>query len=76
MSDDKRTSDERRQHEERRLAQVIERRASERAAELAMLPACMTKEEEEAEEAYIDRMHRAQNDAWRARGWTPFVEVD
>jgi hypothetical protein len=36
----------------------------------------MTKEEEEAEEEFIDRMHAVQNAAWRARGWTPFVEVD
>ncbi len=75
MSNENSRKNEDRRHEERRIGQVIERRAAERAAELANLPACMTPEEEEAEEAYIDRMHKAQNDAWRARGWSPFVEV-
>lgn len=70
---DKRQSEERR-HEERRIGQVIERRAAERAAELASLPACLTPEEEEAEAAFLDRMHRVQNDAWRARGWVPYDE--
>lgn len=74
MSNKNKRQIEDRRHEERRIAQVIERRANERAAELANLPACMTKEEEEAEEAFLDRMHRAQNDAWKARGWIPFDE--
>jgi hypothetical protein len=59
---------------DRRIEETLQRRANERAAELSGLPACMTRDDEEAEEAYIDRMHAVQNAAWRARGWTPFIE--
>lgn len=74
MSNENQRKNEDHRAAERRLSETIERRAAERAAEMATLPASMTKEEEEAEEAYIDRMHAAQNAAWRARGWEPFDE--
>lgn len=63
---------ERRQAHDRRVREILAKRAEERAA--AMAADRLSFENEEAEEAYCARMHRVINDSWKARGWIPWVD--
>lgn len=62
-----------RRSQERRIADVLKKRADARAAEALLTQSAQHFNSEADEEAYIDRMHRVQQDAWKSRGWIPAV---